>query len=225
MMMQQFRRKVCYNAVRLPPPSSSKQQQQHSQQQRLSVSFQKFSTKSNSPTVTDILQSRGLSPQSSQIVYEALKTSSILEEEQKSLAKTLPILALKQMESAMQQEIQTKGVQEECVVQVIVQNENNREFTIYGRENESLLDLCKRGKDLKDYLECACNGNMTCSTCHVYVISPEHVGKEASQEEQDMIDIAWEPRENQSRLGCQLKLNPKEKLVVEIPKMSYNHFK
>ena len=118
-----------------------------------------------------------------------------------------------------------KSSPEDCELRVRVQNENNREFVIRGHQNETFVDLCKRGTELKDYLECACGGNMTCSTCHVYVKAPLDVGKQATEEEKDMLDLAYEPIDGVSRLGCQLKLIKGQTLVVEIPKKANNYFK
>jgi 2Fe-2S ferredoxin len=153
-----------------------------------------------------------------------LKSASNLDEERKILAQTLPLTALKQLEQSVQEMFAWKGP-EDCQVRVKVQNEHGREFVVKGRTGETFMDLVKRGTELKDYLECACGGNMTCSTCHVYVDAPESVAKGASPEEQDMLDLAWEPKDDMSRLGCQIKLKPNINLVVEIPKHAFNHFK
>jgi len=184
-------------------------------------SLRPFSTTTSS--CIDILQSRGLSLESAKVVFEALKTAAQLDKEREILARTLPLSALKQMEQSMQDMKKTE--QRNCQVKVRVQNENNREFIVKGSDGENLMDLCKRGTELKDYLECACGGNMTCSTCHVYVMNPKKVGQEASVEEKDMIDLAWEPIDDVSRLGCQIKLKPGIDLIVEIPKKAFNHFK
>jgi 2Fe-2S ferredoxin len=53
-------------------------------------------------------------------------------------------------------------------------------------------------------IDADCGGSMACATCHVYV--PENwLNKlEKSQDaEQDMIDMAYEPKKN-SRLSCQI---------------------
>ena len=74
-------------------------------------------------------------------------------------------------------------------------------------------------------LECACSGVMACSTCHVYIAPGwfERVGP-PGEDEQDMLDLAHEPRDT-SRLGCQLVLRPDlEGLVVEVPRGANNLF-
>ena len=60
-------------------------------------------------------------------------------------------------------------------------------------------------------IEADCGGACACSTCHVHV-DPE---KEAMEE--DMLDFAYDPKDN-SRLTCQLKVTPElEGLVVRMP--------
>jgi 2Fe-2S ferredoxin len=68
-------------------------------------------------------------------------------------------------------------------------------------------DYVERGDDegsemLSEYIECACSGVMACSTCHV-VIDPDWFDRVGppSEEEMDMLDLAFEPQET-SRLGC-----------------------
>ena len=53
-------------------------------------------------------------------------------------------------------------------------------------------------------IDADCGGSMACATCHVYV-KEEWLNKLKKKEngEQDMIDMAYEPKKN-SRLSCQL---------------------
>ena len=53
-------------------------------------------------------------------------------------------------------------------------------------------------------IDADCGGSMACATCHVYV-KEEWLNKLDKPEdaEQDMIDMAFEPKKN-SRLSCQL---------------------
>ncbi|MFO1209267.1 MAG: 2Fe-2S iron-sulfur cluster-binding protein [Amaricoccus sp.] len=68
-------------------------------------------------------------------------------------------------------------------------------------------------------IEADCGGACACSTCHVYVdeawvdrLPP----KEAMEE--DMLDFAWEPDPERSRLTCQIKVTDAlEGLVVHMP--------
>ena len=56
-------------------------------------------------------------------------------------------------------------------------------------------------------LEGTCEGQMACSTCHVYV-AEEWVEKLPAREdmEEDMLDFAFEPDAARSRLTCQIKV-------------------
>ena len=53
-------------------------------------------------------------------------------------------------------------------------------------------------------IDADCGGGMSCATCHVYV-KEEWLNKlpKAEDAEQDMIDMAFEPKKN-SRLSCQI---------------------
>lgn len=67
-------------------------------------------------------------------------------------------------------------------------------------------------------IDADCGGACACSTCHVYV-DPAWVGKLPEKEdmESDMLDFAYEPKEN-SRLTCQLKVTSEiDGLVVRMP--------
>lgn len=52
-------------------------------------------------------------------------------------------------------------------------------------------------------LEGACEGSLSCSTCHVYVEKYFEKIQEPKPEEEDMLDLAFEVKMN-SRLGCQI---------------------
>lgn len=49
-----------------------------------------------------------------------------------------------------------------------------------------------------------CGGMALCSTCHVYILSG-HQLDEPSQDEEDMLDQAFDVEDN-SRLGCQIRI-------------------
>ncbi|KAK3250538.1 hypothetical protein CYMTET_40086 [Cymbomonas tetramitiformis] len=106
----------------------------------------------------------------------------------------------------------------------------NRSFDCEGYDGLSLLDIIKHqdsagAQELAEVLECACSGIMACSTCQV-IVHPdwfERVG-EPEEEEQDMLDLAFDPQPT-SRLGCQLVLKPElEGLVLTIPSGANNLF-
>jgi 2Fe-2S ferredoxin len=68
-------------------------------------------------------------------------------------------------------------------------------------------------------IEADCGGACACSTCHVYV-APDWVERLPARDpmEQDMLDFAYQPDPERSRLTCQLKVTEAlEGLVVHMP--------
>ena len=67
-------------------------------------------------------------------------------------------------------------------------------------------------------IDADCGGSMACATCHVYV-KEEWFNKLPKKEdgEEDMLDMAFEPKKN-SRLSCQLMGSEQiDGLVVNLP--------
>ena len=67
-------------------------------------------------------------------------------------------------------------------------------------------------------IDADCGGGMACATCHVYV-KEEWFNKLPKKEdgEEDMLDMAYEPRKF-SRLSCQLIVSDElEGLVINLP--------
>ena len=67
-------------------------------------------------------------------------------------------------------------------------------------------------------IEADCGGACACAPCHVYV-DEKWFGKlqKKEDEEQDMLDMAFEPKKN-SRLACQITpTNELDGLVVKMP--------
>ena len=67
-------------------------------------------------------------------------------------------------------------------------------------------------------IDADCGGGMACATCHVYV-KEEWLNKipKVEDAEQDMIDMAFEPKKN-SRLSCQIIVSDElDGLVVTTP--------
>ena len=67
-------------------------------------------------------------------------------------------------------------------------------------------------------IDADCGGGMACATCHDYV-QEDWYDKLPSKEdgEEDMLDMAFEPKKN-SRLSCQLTVSENlDGLVVNIP--------
>lgn len=68
-------------------------------------------------------------------------------------------------------------------------------------------------------IDADCGGACACSTCHVYV-HPDWVGRLPPPEEMelDMLDFAYEPDAERSRLTCQIKVTEAlDGLVVQMP--------
>ena len=67
-------------------------------------------------------------------------------------------------------------------------------------------------------IDADCGGGMACATCHVYV-KEEWFDKLETKEdgEEDMLDMAFEPKNN-SRLSCQITISDElDGLIVNIP--------
>jgi ferredoxin, 2Fe-2S len=65
----------------------------------------------------------------------------------------------------------------------------------------------------------ACGGVCACSTCHVYVEQGGELLSPASEQEEDILDKAFDVRIN-SRLGCQAKLLRPGVVLVRISQES-----
>ena len=69
----------------------------------------------------------------------------------------------------------------------------------------------------------ACGGVCACSTCHVYVKSGANLLSESEDEEQDVLDKAFDVRAT-SRLGCQAKVEREGTIEVLITKESLSAY-
>jgi len=69
----------------------------------------------------------------------------------------------------------------------------------------------------------ACGGVCACSTCHVYVQQGEDLLTEAEEEEEDILDKAFDVQIT-SRLGCQAKIEGDGVLEVEISRESLDAY-
>ena len=77
--------------------------------------------------------------------------------------------------------------------------------------------LCEKLLDKGIPVEHACELSCACTTCHVVVRKGFDSLAEASDSEEDMLDMAYEPKKN-SRLSCQLTVSEElEGLVVKLP--------
>ena len=80
----------------------------------------------------------------------------------------------------------------------------------------SLLEAAQKIHAPEGY---ACGGVCACSTCHVYVQKGQELLSEMEDEENDILDKAFDVRA-QSRLGCQSKVVKDGEIEVEITRES-----
>ena len=85
-----------------------------------------------------------------------------------------------------------------------------------AKAGESVLDVAHRNGIEIDH---ACGGVCACSTCHIIVKKGFNGLEEASEEEEDMLDLA-PMLSTTSRLACQIEINGD--LDVEIPAHNRN---
>ena len=91
---------------------------------------------------------------------------------------------------------------------------------IEGQVGETVMETAV--KNQVPGIEADCGGACACATCHVYV-DPGwvKVTGEASEMEEDMLDFAFEVREN-SRLSCQIRITEEfDGLVVQTPERQF----
>jgi len=69
-------------------------------------------------------------------------------------------------------------------------------------------------------IEHACDQQCACTTCHLIIREGFESLTEASELEEDLLDLAW-GLEPESRLSCQAKVSD-ENIVVEIPRYTIN---
>ena len=96
---------------------------------------------------------------------------------------------------------------------------HNYGFDIQMRQGENFMtSATEAGDEIGEYLECACGGNMSCSTCHV-ILDEDYFAQldPPCEAELDMLDLAYEPTET-SRLGCQITMSKSiDEITVTIP--------
>lgn len=87
-----------------------------------------------------------------------------------------------------------------------------------GKVGDNLLDVVVNNNiDLDGFG--ACEGTLTCSTCHLIFTQPDYdrLPAKPCDEELDMLDLAYDLCDT-SRLGCQVELTPDmDGLEVRVP--------
>lgn len=197
------------------------------------------------PTISRLLEDDfGVSVEYHGIVLQSIRAfqgsrdkAAVSVEELQSLGKdTIATLAESvQQEQARRQE-RKKGTKREArpsaFVMVNIPHLGVKERTRW-KLGESLLDAARNQEifaQTDSIMEGACGGNMSCSTCHVYIRQQafQDLLDDPSETELDMIDMAFEPT-SESRLACQVRLTPhiidnlpEEDLEFDIPKEANN---
>ena len=69
----------------------------------------------------------------------------------------------------------------------------------------------------------ACGGVCACSTCHLYVTRGRELLSEAKDEEEDILDKAFDVRAS-SRLGCQARIAREGEIEAEITRESLDAY-
>ena len=86
-----------------------------------------------------------------------------------------------------------------------------------GAEGVSVMEVA-RANGIEGVVA-ECGGALMCATCHVYV-DPEWTARVGapSEDEDGMLDATASPREETSRLSCQIKITDElDGLVVTLP--------
>ncbi|MCC6557911.1 MAG: 2Fe-2S iron-sulfur cluster binding domain-containing protein [Polyangiaceae bacterium] len=69
----------------------------------------------------------------------------------------------------------------------------------------------------------ACGGVCACSTCHVHVLKGRDLLRPAEEDEEDILDKAFDVRPS-SRLGCQATIEKDGEIEVEITRESLDAY-
>ena len=103
------------------------------------------------------------------------------------------------------------------MAKVTFKQPDGTETTVEAAAGVTVMEAAKI--NLMSGIEAECGGACACATCHVYIDANwvEKTGKPNEMEE-DMLDFAYEPDPERSRLTCQLKVTDAlDGLVVQMP--------
>lgn len=100
-------------------------------------------------------------------------------------------------------------------------------FLALGRSWEAEVPLGTTLRDASKLVDApegdACGGVCACSTCHMYVRKGRELLSEAEEEEEDILDKAFDVR-LESRLGCQAKVVRDGEIECEITRESLDAY-
>lgn len=90
-------------------------------------------------------------------------------------------------------------------MKLYVTDHDGNEQQIEGIDGWQLMEAIRDGGV---EIKAECGGACACATCHVYIDEDwKNRIPEKSEEEMDMLDLAFDVQEN-SRLSCQIIINP-----------------
>ena len=99
------------------------------------------------------------------------------------------------------------------MIRITYVEQDGTEHTVEANAGETLMSVAL--DNAVPGIDGDCGGNCACATCHIFVDGELSGG--ASEEEQDMLQIADDVQEN-SRLGCQIPVtDAMDGLVVRLP--------
>jgi ferredoxin, 2Fe-2S len=104
------------------------------------------------------------------------------------------------------------------VVKIIFRHQDGTDEAVEAAEGLTVMETALRSG--VDGLLGECGGNMTCSTCHVYIESALDTTElpPISEDEDDLLDFAACQRLPTSRLSCQLTVHTGiDGLVMRVP--------
>lgn len=111
----------------------------------------------------------------------------------------------------------TERVEDLKMAKVVFVDQGNEVVVAAG---QSILDAARlAGAPEGD----ACGGVCACSTCHVYITKGAHLLTEAEEDEEDILDKAFDVR-MESRLGCQAMVHGDGEIHVKISKESISAY-
>ncbi|MDD9900944.1 MAG: 2Fe-2S iron-sulfur cluster-binding protein [Alphaproteobacteria bacterium] len=94
-------------------------------------------------------------------------------------------------------------------MKIVVTDRNRNKHTLDALDGWRVMEII-RDYGMRDAalgLKAECGGALSCATCHVYVGAKwQEKLPPATDEEQDMLDAAFEVEDN-SRLSCQILMN------------------
>lgn len=108
-----------------------------------------------------------------------------------------------------------------CSVNITYIDKDGKRTNVKGKVGDNVLYLAHRfGVEM----EGACEASLACTTCHVYVQKHSILLPEATEKEEDLLDMAPFLKEN-SRLGCQIILTKElNGIELKLPSATRNFY-